>query len=308
SVFIVALLFLLNFTMLVTDQVLHAVNETGKTILKQFLSNVLVLLVLYFGMVTFESNLVIQSISYGFSTLIVSLLFTVWFFLKNKKLRPRFSYFNRKKIASIGNVGAQFFVIQIAVLVLFSTDKIIITQILGPEEVVPYEIIFRLFSFLIIMASIYFNPLWAIYTKAYAEKNIQVIVKNLRRSKILLLFSILIASFIYLFHDELISLWIGQTISIPSNLALAMAVYMLTRVWCDIYAYFLNGASKIKIQMYLAIVQALLNIPLSIIFARHYGSVGVVYASTLSLCLSALILPINNHFVLKKLEFEKTRG
>ena len=44
------------------------------------------------------------------------------------------------------NIGLDFFIIQIASIILFSTDNFIITQLFGPEQVTPYNIALKYFT------------------------------------------------------------------------------------------------------------------------------------------------------------------
>jgi hypothetical protein len=46
----------------------------------------------------------------------------------------------------IMGLGIRFFVIQIAGILLFSTGNIIISQLLGPEKVVPYNLSYQYFG------------------------------------------------------------------------------------------------------------------------------------------------------------------
>lgn len=70
-----------------------------------------------------------------------------------------------------------------------------------------------------------------------------------------------------------------------------MFVFILLRVGCDIYAYFLNGIGMLKVQMWLAVVQALMNIPFSVALGNLYGLSGVIYGSIVTLSICAVVLP-----------------
>lgn len=54
----------------------------------------------------------------------------------------------------------------------------------------------------------------------------------------------------------------------------------------------MNGVGILKVQMWLAVVQAIINVPLSVALGRVYGMPGVIYGSVLTLSLSAVLLPI----------------
>ena len=74
---------------------------------------------------------------------------------------------------SITSLGFQFFIIQIAVIVIFTTDKILITQLFGPEYVASYDVVFKLFSIITIAHGILMAPLWSAYSDAYHRNDIE---------------------------------------------------------------------------------------------------------------------------------------
>ena len=54
--------------------------------------------------------------------------------------KPEFSLFSFNRAREVLGIGSKFFVIQLSLLILFSTDNIIISQLFSPSDVVPYEI------------------------------------------------------------------------------------------------------------------------------------------------------------------------
>jgi Na+-driven multidrug efflux pump len=64
---------------------------------------------------------------------------------------------------------------------------------------------------------------------------------------------------------------------------------------------FLNGIGKIKLQMWLFVFAALINIPLSVIFVKYlyFGVTGVILATCTSLLILSIAMPIQAYKVLK---------
>ena len=89
-----------------------------------------------------DDELRYAAVALSFSNGLLSFLI----FSSNVNLKPNLKSFDSKKVYSLLSLGVKFFVIQLAVIVIFMTDKIIITQLLGPENVTPYEVVFKLFS------------------------------------------------------------------------------------------------------------------------------------------------------------------
>ena len=69
--------------------------------------------------------------------------------------------------------------------------------------------------------------------------------------------------------------------------------------------YFLNGIGKIKLQLQLYVLGAIINIPISIYFVKYLdlGSSGVILGTTISIISMTIILPIQTFKILKKGEY-----
>ena len=73
-----------------------------------------------------------------------------------------------------------------------------------------------------------------------------------------------------------------------------MALYVITSMLLQIFSMFLNGIGKIKIQIYVAIFIALINIPLSVFLAKYlgFGLAGIISATLICNLISLSFLPI----------------
>jgi O-antigen/teichoic acid export membrane protein len=202
------------------------------------------------------------------------------------------------------NVGIAFFALQLVSMFILLSDKIIITQLLGPSEVTSYDIVYRIMSVILVLHGIVNAPMWSAYTEAYEKKDSVWIVKNLKKMKIFVFILILLSFFLYVFNDKIIELWIGKSIDTSNSLAMAMAIYVIVLAWCNNYAFFLNSINVIKVQFYTLFIGAILNIPLSIYFVKYMnlGNTGVVAATIISLSLFAIIGPIQTNRVLKEIK------
>jgi Na+-driven multidrug efflux pump len=69
-------------------------------------------------------------------------------------------------------------------------------------------------------------------------------------------------------------IWIRQDLMISSNLTLTMAIYVIINLWNGIYSQFLNGVGKIKLQLIIAVVGGVINIPLSFYLCKYLGNYG----------------------------------
>ncbi|BAP55997.1 polysaccharide biosynthesis protein [Thioploca ingrica] len=302
--FLVALFSLLaNFLLSLINQITHACQKTSLTVLNQFISNTIALILIFFLSQLIQGNLVYLAIAYGISLNLANIILSFYFYKDHRQLiPPRLEYFDKRKITILMGLGLQFFVIQLAVIIIFTTDKMIITQILGPEYVTPYDIVLKLFSVVTITHGIIVAPLWSAYTEAFVKNDWVWIENSLKKLNLLMLPIIIVVMFIALFAKNIIKVWIGKDLGIDTNLVIFMGIFVIILTWNNIYAYFLNGIGAIKIQIYSAVLAASINIPLSIFLSYncHFGLSGIILATIISLSFFAILGPLQTFYILAK--------
>lgn len=208
-----------------------------------------------------------------------------------KKISPSFRMIDFKYSKDLLFLGGQFFVIQAAGLIVFSTDNMIIAQLFSPSEVTVYNIAYKYFYLVPMLFGIFLNPLLPAYTEAFATNDINWIKKVTNKTlKVWMLLSAGVV-FMLLASGIVYSIWIGKGINIPFGLSAAMAVFVIINNWNNIFAYFLNGIGKIRLQFYLSIISAVINIPVSVFFAKYFnmGAAGVITGTIFCLLISGSI-------------------
>lgn len=226
----------------------------------------------------------------------VLLVFSLILFAgRYREVRPSFRCYKPGQARNLFSLGIKFFIIQIAALVIFTTDNLIIVHVLGPEEVVPYQISHKLFSIFPLMFGIILTPFWSAFTEAYSKNEIRWIKKSLKRLLIWLFFSGSMILMLFFLSPAVIHLWLGGTITPSSQLIFLMAFYTLISMWNNIFAFFLNGIGRVKLQLITAIIAGIINIPLSIFFATSMtmGNAGVILGTIVSLSIFALLGPLD---------------
>lgn len=297
----VGFFFILNFVLSLSKQVFFACQKASMVTLNQLFLNLFAVLIVIVLTRYTDGRLLYLGVGYGFSMLLASFVMLLYFFKNHRELLPSLKYVDMAKTRVIASLGAKFFVIQMAVLVIFATDNMIITQVLGPEHVTPYNVVFKLFSIVTILHGIISAPLWSAYTDAFAKGDFLWIKRTLKKLNLLMLPIILSVVVIGFLARGTIIVWVGPQIKFSNLLVVLMGVFAVINVWNNIYAYFVNGIGEIKLQFYSAIFSGILNIPLSIYFAKHMnmGSSGVILGTIVSLSLFAIIGPLQSHYILK---------
>lgn len=249
-----------------------------------------------------SNSLITVSLVYGITNIFIALIFTGLFFTRNKQLFPSYAYFKKDKIKEILGLGINFFIIQIALIIILTTDNLIITYLIGPEATTTYSIVNKIFQPFIIISTFIFAPLWTLYTNAYYNKDFKWIKNTLIRLNQLFIILIFALILLYFNFNWIIKFWIPQSLNYSNTLIALLSLFVLIKVYGDIYMTFLNGIGKIKLQMWLFIFGALINIPLSVLFVKYFnlGSSGVILATCISLGILVIAMPIQTFKVLKK--------
>ena len=291
---------LFNFWTGLITALLNAIQKSSLLALRQVISNVLVLALIWILSRTTTASLPLLGVAYGVSLMLANLLLSGWFFRTYNDLKPRFSI-EKKHIRTLLGVGSQFLIIQIAMLVIFTTDKILITQLIGPAAVTAYDVVFKLFGLITFLHGLICFPLWSAYADAY-HRNDMAWIKNMlnKQLKIFIVFWFAVTALIFM-TKPIVTIWIGPNIEFAALLAPMMGIYVLIAAWLNIFTMFVNGIGAIKPQLYTLIFGMTMNIPLSFYFVRYMnmGVSGIVLGTIFSLLFAAIVLPIQVYRILR---------
>jgi len=264
--------------------------------LGQMISNVLALMLVFVLIKTSSASINYLACVYGVTLVIANVILSIWFYQQHPELRPK-PNLGKQHINPLLSVGMQFLTIQLAVLVIFTTDKMLITQFFGPQYVTQYDVVFKLFSLITFTHTLISLPLWSAYTDAF-HRNDLAWVKGMLNKQLKIFGGIVMLVFLVsLLAKPIISIWIGPDMEVSMSLVMAMGVFVIVSTWNNIYAMFVNGTSKIKPQLYTAIIAMIINIPLALIFVKYFtlGLSSIVLATSISLLFAAVVLPIQVH-------------
>lgn len=293
---------LVNFILAVVNQVFNALQRTNLVVINQFMSNVLSLFFIFILSQYTASNIQYIAIAYGLSLFIANGIISFWFYKRNVIYKPAIKLVKKERLYQTLSLGSKFFIIQIAVIILFTTDRIVITQLLGPEFVTPYDVVFKLFSIVTIVHGIILAPLWNSYSDAF-HRNDYSWMRYMMKKQLLVLSIIVICTFILiLIAPKIIQFWIGDIKYLNLNMIFALAAFTLLQVWNNVFAVFLNGISETRVQVKTAILAAIINIPLSIFFVKYLnmGVEGIVLGTILSLSVFSVFGPYESYKKLYK--------
>jgi len=294
-VFWVFAFFLLKFIFNIISIVFTSDQHPAYVNYFSFLANLASLIAIFIITKTTQDSLFLVGLGISIPTFLIPLLASIYYFrTKYQFLSPSFKSIDLKKIRPLFGLGLYFFIAQIMTLIIYSSDNMIILQVLGPEQVTPYAIAFKYFSIVTMLFGVALAPLWAAFTDAYSKEDydwIRNTVKKFIQIWLVLIIGVVLmiscSNFIY-------RIWIGESISIPYLLSIFMGLFVIQNTWIIIFTYFTNGVGKMQLVTIILCCAGLLNIPLSIYLAKYMnmGATGVIIATILSLLPQSIIIPI----------------
>lgn len=289
---IVSLFFLLKFITDIINVVAASFQMVSVSSVLLFISNLGLTISVWILTKTTNSNLIFLAFCLSGIPFLISLVANFYFFkVQFKVVKPSFKHVNFKQSRGILGLGSQFFILQIISLIIFQTDNILIAQLFSPADVTSFNIAFKYYSIVTILFSIILTPYWTAFTEAYHKGDfawIKLSVKKLCKfwglSIIILLIMLSVANFV-------IKIWVGNKINISLNLSIAICSYVAIFNWNAIFSIFINGVGKIRLQILLAPIVGLLNIPLSFFLVKilNWGTYAMPASNFICLIMGAII-------------------
>lgn len=252
--------------------------------------NIISAITIYILTLTTKGDISKVAIVFSAAPIIVYIIaFPITFWGEYRCLMPRLSAVKLEYAKELMGLGVQFFIIQIACLLVFATSNILIAQLCGPEEVTPYNIAFKYFSVITMGFTIIITPFWSAATDAFVKNDYLWIKESIRNMIFVWLTFFAITIVLILVSNWVYYLWVGM--KIPFSLSLLMGIYVSISNWNSLFAYFINGIGKVRLQLYCSIVTGIIFIPLALVLGRNLGVCGIVLAMCLVLSISAFFLP-----------------
>lgn len=296
-------LYFLHYIFFFLNSILLSTHQPVKTYLLALVQNLVVL----FGIVFFiysdaKPTLILICIWFSAVPLLTWMIGSLILFrTRLHNLKPHFSASPSKKEKNNKGLFISFLTIQISLLIIFSTDNLIIINFLNGEEVTKYAISFRYFNLITVLFNLILLPYWASFAEAMHRKDKTWIRKTIRKL-VNILVTLALASIIMLtLANPIYSLWLGYEVNIPFALSGFTALSILLTAWYSIFSYFLNSINEVKNQRNWITVSAVLNLALSLILIKLLGTSGVILATCISMLPVCIALPIQYNKIMSRL-------
>lgn len=202
-------------------------------------------------------------------------------FRRRPWLLPRLSAFDAGSARLILKLGLMFFVLQVAASLGYSSDNIVITQMLGAVAV--YAVPQKLFRVVSILVAIGLGPMWPAYGEAIARGDTEWVRRTFWNSLRWGMMAVgPMCAILVLICPHVVRIVIGRSLQIPHSLFIVLGVWVVVSTGSNIMSVLLNGASVIKGQAIIAVIAGSSNLALSIFLTRRVGIIGVCLGSIIS--------------------------
>ncbi|MEG0155141.1 MAG: MATE family efflux transporter [Lachnospiraceae bacterium] len=286
---------MLYFWLKLIFSILYALQKNAIANLISLISNSLILVfaILFKGKSISSSLIVLSSVQIMTLNLPIILTTIIIFKKKLKRAKPSFRAYDKEFALKILKLGYMFFWVQITLLVLNSTNDLIITRLYGPEYVVEYNVYNRVFMLFVSFFSIITNPVWSSVSNEYNKKNILKISKIYKYLNALGIFVCGLCFIIIPIFPFIIKIIVGSA-NIKSNViyALSFAIFSSVMIMTSSITCIANGINDLKPQMVGNTIAALLKIPIAIFASYYFNSwICIVWINTM-LMIPSLILQL----------------
>jgi O-antigen/teichoic acid export membrane protein len=231
-------------------------------------------------------------------------------FRAERSLMPSVALVDLRTGATMVRAGLLFFVLQLSMVVAFSSDSIVVAQVLGASAVPEYAVPFRFFSIPVALTAMALAPLWPAYGEAIARGDVDWVRRTLAAvTKGAFGFSLVTAVILTLTGGWVIEMWVGGRISPSIPLLIGFGIWMVQSAVGNSIAMLLNGANELRFQAAAAAAMAVLNVVASIWLTQQIGVAGVVWGTVVTYA-ALVLLPMAFYLpgVLARIEKSATRS
>ena len=283
-VIVVFIAFCIQFLLGLIVSILYAYQMPAVNSIISFASQVITFIALIVQIYVFNISSVFQigAVNCLIPPTLLFLASLLLFFTRLKDVAPTFRLIDFKSVSGILSLGVKFFILQIITIVIFQTNSIIITRVVGPEAVVEYNMAFRYISVLMMFFNIVVTPIWSATTDAYVRGDFSWIQKTLTFSRNICLLLICCGFIMTLFSKQVYNLWLGKdSIDISYATTGLIWIYISFEMLYKVYGIIINGTGKVFAQMIITGAIAVCYVPLAIYLGKTFNLSGVLFANSL---------------------------
>lgn len=256
----------------------------------------MLLLVIYL-----KGTLVDFALLTGISNLLISIIRALFFyFFVYRKANRNFKKYDNKQVNEettynkIFTTGIKVFFINLAAMVIWNTDNLVISHFINVKSVTPYTITYKLYHLLYSVLIIVNSSIMPLIGKEVAEGNWQWLNKTYNNFLVLVAF---LGGLTWLggvlFARDFVYLWVGPQGYAGLTASFFLGGYSYLMIVINLNSLMLSSLNYLKKLPAASWLESILNIGLSIWLLKYFGLGGVAMGTFLGALLApAWIFPI----------------
>lgn len=235
-------------------------------------------------------NLLSLAFIFSGTPVIILILASIYFYCSRYHCyRPSFGYVRFRYVKNILGIGGKFFMITTSMLFIFQLMNVIISRVLGPETVTEYNIAYKYFNVLFMAAVLVLNPFWSAFTDAYTRRNFDWMRRMTHKLEYMWLLSIPIIVLMYFCAPWFYQLWIKDVVTVSTPVNISVAIYTGLLMLANVYMFLINGIGKVKIQLIIYLIFALIAYPIMTISCKSWGISGLLIVPSIVYLVQAVL-------------------
>jgi O-antigen/teichoic acid export membrane protein len=200
------------------------------------------------------------------------------------ELKVRREYVSRPLVKELFGYSTWSFVIQIANQLRFRTDSFVIGAVLGAGPVVFYSVGLRLVEYLVDFVNRATNMLTPVFTRYFHEQNYtEMRSKYLFLTRINAVLGLFGGGMLIILGEAFITRWMGPEFDSSYPVLVVLTTAMIVELIGIPADNVLYAIARHKYLAIINVIEAVLNLALSITFAHYWGIVGVAFGTALPL-------------------------
>lgn len=221
---------------------------------------------------------------------VISIVLTVYLLQKHYKyLKIRFEYFDKDLLGQLFNFGFFLFLNAVAVQIIFFTDRFFIGSFVSLSAVTIYYLTAK-------VPEICMNLVFKITDNAYPAM-VEIVskeggdkFKQVHQKLLLITVCCIISAFwlVLILDFWFIKLWVGESNFAGYTVLVLTLILMVSHSIQHVSAICLNGAGLVKGFSIVSIIEAAINVGLTIFLGKQYGIVGILLGTIMASCLTSL--------------------
>lgn len=199
------------------------------------------------------------------------------------KINIKLKYFSMNTFKVIFKPGAYYLILQFAGILGGNTDNLILNYFISPTAVALYSAGYKLSVTSMQLVFTVVDNLFPFISELDAKNN------NEKLKKIFIIaekYSIYIGIFIIftfiIFGKPIMEIWIGKGNFVGDTAMFLFGMYVLLNIINHVPIVFLQGMNKHAILAKLSLLEALVNVILSIIFVKFFGGYGAILGTVVA--------------------------